>query len=539
VGWSDIGCYGGEIPTPHLDALAAGGLRFTQFYNTGRCCPTRASLLTGLYPHQAGIGHMMDDKSAQSGPGFEGDLNRRGLTIAEALKLAGYRAYALGKWHVTRHAKPQGPKHNWPLQRGFDRYYGTITGGGNYFDPAMLTRDNTPVAATADPEYRPEKFYYTDALSDNAARFVAEHRRDHADRPFFMFLAYTAAHWPLHAPDDEIARHHGKYDAGYEPVRRARWEKQRNLGLVDPRWAFPSAVGDWPGVDNKAWESRCMEVYAAQISRMDAGIGRLIEAIRQSGQLENTLVFYLQDNGACAENMRREADDRRAEKPTLPPLPKDHIFVDVRPKQTRDGWPMLGGRGVMPGPADTFLSYGAAWANVSNTPFRKYKHWVHEGGISTPLIVHWPEGIAARGGVRTQPAHLIDIMSTCLDVARVPYPAERGGQRLLPPEGRSLQPAFAGEPIDREALYWEHEGNRAVRVGDWKLVADGPGGPWELYDLGTDRTEMHDLASAQPDRVREMSALWETWARRANAIPWPWKPAYGEKPSARTAPAGR
>jgi hypothetical protein len=244
----------------------------------------------------------------------------------------------------------------------------------------------------------------------------------------------------------------------------------------------------------------------------------------------------MQDNGACAENMRREADDRRAEKPALPPLPKDHIFVDVRPKQTREGWPVIGGRGVMPGPADTFLSYGEAWANVSNTPFRKYKHWVHEGGISTPLIAHWPEGIGAHGELRAQPAHLIDIMSTCLDVAGAPYPAERGGQRLLPPEGRGLRGAFAGEKIDREALYWEHEGNRAVRVGDWKLVADGPAGPWELYDIRTDRSETRDLSAAQPDRVRDMSALWEAWARRANVIPWPWKPAYGEEPTAKAAP---
>jgi arylsulfatase len=238
----------------------------------------------------------------------------------------------------------------------------------------------------------------------------------------------------------------------------------------------------------------------------------------------------MQDNGGCAENIRRDSPGKRAAAPSLPPLGRDYLFTDVRPKQTRDGWPMLGGREVLPGPADTFISYGEAWAHVSNTPFRKYKHWVHEGGISTPLIVHWPGGIAGRGEFRTHPAHVIDIMSTCLDVAGAPFPTERDGQHLVPLEGRSLRPAFAGGTIQREAIYWEHEGNRAVRVGDWKLVADGPAGRWELYDLRADRGESRNLASSQPDRVKEMIALWEAWARRANALPWPWKPAYGTAP---------
>jgi arylsulfatase len=297
MGYSDIGCFGGEIKTPHLDKLAANGLRFTQFYNTGRCCPTRASLLTGLYPHQAGIGHMMNDRGHD---GYRGELNRHCVTIAEALRPAGYATYAVGKWHVTKHTQPDGPKFNWPLQRGFDRYYGTITGAGSFYDPGTLCRDNTLISPFADPEYQPEQYYYTDAISDHAVRFIDEHYHNpkaEPSKPFFLYVAYTCAHWPMHALPEDIARYRGKYNEGYQPVRDARMRRLAELGLIDGGWTMAPTVGDWEGVKHKKWEARCMEVYAAMISRMDRGIGQIVKQLEESGQLENTLIFFLQDNG--------------------------------------------------------------------------------------------------------------------------------------------------------------------------------------------------------------------------------------------------
>jgi len=525
MGYSDIGCYGSEIATPNLDRLAANGLRFTRFYNTARCCPTRASLLTGLYPHQAGIGHMMNDNHR---PGYRGDLNANCPTLAEVLRPAGYRTYATGKWHVTPGATREvlARTHNWPLQRGFDRFYGTILGAGNYFDPSALVRDNRLMTHLTDPEYKPDLFYYTDAISDNAARFIGDHVRDYAGQPFFLYVAYTAAHWPLQAKAADIAKYRGRYDAGYDSVRRARFARQRDLGVVPPGLALPDDARDWTKVKDKEWEIRCMEVYAAQIDCMDQGIGRIVRALETGGMFDNTLIFYLQDNGACAEATGRNPGAKRPPQASMPPMAPADIQVGSQPKQTRDGRPMRGGPGVMPGPDDTFLAYGEAWAHVSNTPFREYKHWVHEGGIATPLVVHWPSGIKDRNALRAQPGHLIDIMATCLEVAGASFPAEQAGQKTVPPEGRSLVPAFADKPLDRKFLFWEHEGNRAASDGKWKLVAKGPGGPWELYDLDTDRAEQHDLAAAQPERVRAMVAAWEEWGRRAHVLPWVSKPAY-------------
>ncbi len=492
MGFSDLGCYGGEINTPNLDQLAAGGVRFTQFYNTARCCPTRASLLTGLYPHQAGVGHMVDNRGRHKDlDGYVGDLSRSTVTIAEVLKTAGYGTYCVGKWHVTPVGGVGADKHNWPLQRGFDRYYGIIAGAANYFTPDSLTRDNTSIKADSDSDYKPEHYYLTDAFSDHAVRFVTEHARQKPDAPFFMYLAYTAAHWPLHAPESEIAKYKGVYDAGYEPIRRARFEKEKKLGLIDPKWDLSAQFGDWAGVTRKPWEARCMEVYAAQVDRMDQGVGKLVAALKSNGQFENTLILFLQDNGACAENPGRNPKKKDA----LPP---------------------------MPGPAETWIAYGEAWANVSDTPFRYYKHFVHEGGIATPLIAHWPSRIARRGELEQQPGHLIDIMATCVDIAGAQYPTRFGNDPIPPMEGRSLVPAFAGQPLQRDALFWEHEGNRALRVGKWKLVAKGPGGGWELYDMEADRTEMHDLSAAQPARVKELAEQWNKWAQRTHALPWPW-----------------
>ena len=522
MGFSDLGCYGGEIATPNLDALAANGVRFTQFYNCARCCPTRASLLTGLYPHQAGVGHMMDDKGK---PGYTGNLNTTCRTIAEVLKPAGYRNYAVGKWHVTRHTGQNGPKNNWPLGRGFDRFYGTIGGAGSYYDPSSLVRDHTMISPYADPEYKPATYYYTDAISHSAARFVGEHAKDHGGKPFFLYVAYTAAHWPMHALPEDIAKYNGKYDAGYEPIRQARFEKVAKLGLIDPKQGLSLQAEDWAKVADTRWEARGMEVYAAMVDRMDQGIGTLVAELKRTGQFDNTLILFLQDNGGCAEVQGRtgNANHPNIERPEKPPFPvmkpEEFAAAGSVPKQTRDGFPVRMGPKVMPGPDDTYVAYGRGWANVSNTPFREYKHWVHEGGISTPLVAHWPKGITTKGELRKQPGHLIDIAATCIDLAAATYPND-----ATPLEGKSLRPVFAGKPIERDAIYWEHERNRAVRVGDWKLVAK-QGQPWELYNLATDRIESTNMAATHPDKVKQFASKYDTWAKRALVEPRPDTPA--------------
>jgi arylsulfatase len=296
--------------------------------------------------------------------------------------------------------------------------------------------------------------------------------------------------------------------------------------LLDPRWLVSPQAGNWNEVQDKAWETRCMEVYAAMVDCMDQGIGRLIDSLHATGQFDNTLVLFLQDNGGCAEGMGRSGElNQRANAPALPPLAKDYLQPDMIPKQTRDGYPMRQGAGVMPGGADTYVGYGRDWANVSNTPFREYKHWQHEGGISSPLIAHWPTGIARAGQLESAPAHLIDIMATCVEIAGARYPADFAGERIQPLEGISLVPAFRGEELVRsQPIFWEHEGNRAMRSGDWKLVSKYPG-DWELYDIAADRSEMHNLAGDQPKRVKELSQLWSAWAERVGVLPWPLKAA--------------
>jgi arylsulfatase A-like enzyme len=517
MGYSDIGCYGGEINTPTLNGLAENGLRFTQFYNTGRCCPTRASLLSGLYPHQAGIGWMMTDRGHD---GYRGDLNRQCRTIAEMVRPAGYATYGVGKWHVTKHVDPGGPKHNWPLQRGFDRFYGTITGAGSFFDPGTLTRDNQNISPFTDPEYQPDQYYYTDAISDHAVRFINEHLKTEGhDKPFFMYVAYTAAHWPMHALERDISKYSGKYNAGYKAIRDQRAERVVELGLVDKNADVTPLVGDWEENANKEWEARCMEVYAAMIDSMDQGIGRIVTSLKERNEFENTLILFMQDNGGCQEGNGRRGDWKRPVAASLPVISPDAIRLDVVPKQNRAGVPTLTGPGVMPGPEDTYIAYGINWANVSNTPFREYKHFVHEGGVSTPLIAHWPSGIKRQGDLERQPGHLIDIAATVVDLAQADYPEQIGENSIKPLEGVSLVPAFDGKSLDRsQPIFWEHEGNRAIRDGQWKLVAK-ENEPWELYDMVTDRTEMHDLASKRPDLVKELSARWDQWAARANVLP--------------------
>jgi arylsulfatase A-like enzyme len=528
MGYSDIGCYGSEIKTPNLDRLAANGLRYTQFYNTARSCPTRASLLTGLYPHQAGIGHMVENRGNSS---YQGNLNENCVTIAQVLKSAGYSTYMAGKWHVT----PLLPdvknpdRHNWPLQRGFDRFFGTIHGAGSYFDPNSLVSGNTFIPAA-------ENFYYTDAISDTVVKYIHGHKDTN---PFFMYVAYTAAHWPLHALQKDIDKYKGLYDKGWDELRQTRYKRMLEMGLIKSEWPLSPANPDtpWDKVIKKEWNARCMEVYAAMIDDMDQGIGRIINSLKEEGKFENTVILFLQDNGACAENygLARQGDDTIKVNPdTLKPMKADQLQYDMEPLQTRDGRPVRVGRGVFPGGADTYISYDKAWANASNTPFRMYKHWTNEGGISTPLIVSWPNGISAKGEFRHQPGQLPDIMATLVDLAGARYPKELNGKRIIPMEGTSLTYSFKNDNIKSRKLFWEHEGNRAIRSGNWKLVSEAwpipatldsieilPVKLWELYNLETDRSELKNLADQYPDKVKEMAAEWQAWAVRVGAVPKP------------------
>jgi arylsulfatase len=509
MGFSDIGCYGGEIRTPNIDALAKGGVRFTQFYNTARCCPTRASLLTGLYPHQTGVGHMVDNPKPF--PGYAGDLNENCVTVAEVLKGSGYRTMMAGKWHVT---PVTGSKNNWPVQRGFDRFFGMIHGAANYWDPPTLTRDNSP----AEPW---ESFFFTDAIAANAVSYIEGAAAQQG--PFFLYTAFTAPHWPLHALPEDIERYRGRYRDGWDALREERRHRQNRFGIVDPRWPTTprdSRVPAWQEAPDKEWQQRRMEVYAAMVDRLDQGVGRIMEALRRTGQEQNTLVLFLADNGGCAEELGPKAKGL-------------HV-----PARTHDGRPVRVGNlpSIMPGPEDTYQSYGVPWANASNTPFRLYKHWVHEGGIATPLIACWP-GKARAGTISHEPGHLVDIMTTCVDVAGARYPNERRGHPVTAMEGVTLRSAFTGGKITRrEPIFWEHEGNRAVRSGRWKLVSRFPD-HWELFDMKADRTETNNLARRHPDHAERLAAQYEAWARRAQVLPWDKVQRATRKSACRTQPA--
>jgi arylsulfatase len=477
MGWSDISCYGSEIPTPSLDRLAANGIRFTQFYNTARCCPTRASILTGLYPHQIGVGHMVGDDGT---PGYRGRLNDQCVTLAEVLRGGGYFTAMTGKWHV-------GQEHGVvPWQRGFDHSLNAPAGGFYYAggNKARLFLNGKELAN--DDPVLPKNWYITDLWTDFALRFIDESLP--TKKPFFLYLAHNAPHFPLQAPAEDIAKFRGKYLIGWDKLREERHKRQIAAGLVDKAWAMslrPPEVKPWDqcSAEEKDRFDLIMAIYAAVVAHMDASVGRLVEGLQKRGLLDNTLILFLSDNGGNAES---------------------------GPNGTLKGDPPGG-------PASTVFC-GQSWATLQNTPFRRYKHYNHEGGISTPLIAHWPAGIPARGELRHQPGHLIDIMATCADVGAAPYPKEFNGKPILPMEGTSLVPAFTNKPLPRDALYWEHEGNAAVRVGDYKLVRKGGGGQWELYDLVKDRTELGDLAGQMPDKVKELAAKWNAWAERCHVL---------------------
>jgi arylsulfatase A-like enzyme len=472
LGFSDLGCYGSEIRTPHLDRMAREGIRFTNFYNTARCCPTRASLLTGLYPHQAGVGHMDADRGLSS---YQGFLNDRCVTIAEALGRRGYRTYMSGKWHIGFE------RGHWPLDRGFDRYFGLISGACNYFrlgPGRQMALDNESYTPPA------EGFYMTDAFTDHAVSYIRENGRGAA--PFFLYVAYTAPHFPLHALPEDIARYRGRYLIGWDELRQRRYKRLIELGLIDSDWRLSprnEEVPAWEDVaDKEAWDLK-MAVYAAQIDRMDQGIGEILRALDDMGIEDNTLVMFLSDNGGAA------------------------AAIDA------------GKPGAPAGDPDSYMSYHRPWANASDTPFRLFKQWVHEGGISTPCIVRWPAVIKDGGRITHEVAHVIDIMATCLDVAGVEYPSSYHGTRTTPLEGVSVAPVLRGVPWKgHDYLFWEHVGHRAVRHGKWKLVAER-GREWELYDLQADRSELENLAAEKPDRVKELAGQYRRWAERCGVVP--------------------
>jgi arylsulfatase len=483
LGYSDLGCYGGEIQTPHLDGLARGGLRFTQFYNTARCWPSRAAILTGYYAQQVRRDIVLDVPS-----GITGTRPRWAKLLPDILKPLGYRSYHSGKWHVD----------GMPLAGGFDRSY-YVENVGRYFHPRVHYEDDRLL-----PPVELETGYYeTVAIADHAVKYLREHAASHADRPFFVYVAFNAPHFPLQALPEDIDRYRTRYRAGWDVVRAERWKRIQELGLVHgrlpnvereigPPYHHPDALKalgpnevnrpvPWATLSNeqRQFQAIKMALHAAMVDRLDREIGRLLDQLRAMEAWDDTLIFFLSDNGASAEIMVRDDGHDPA---------------------------------ASPGSAASHLCLGPGWSTVSNTPFRRHKTWVHEGGIATPFIVSWPRGISSRGGLRHNQGHVIDLVPTIREVAGVPRAATEGEQQLAvpPPPGKSLVPVFARDrAVTHEDLWWEHEGNRAVRVGDWKLVAAGREGPWELYDLATDRTETQNLAAQHPEKVRALALRWQ------------------------------
>jgi len=405
---------------------------------------------------------------------------------------------------------------SWPTRRGFDTHIGTIAGVGSYFDPWSLVHDLTPITP---PNLK--GFYYTDFITETACKTITDSAN--AKNPFFLYVAYTAPHWPMQARESDIARYADTYKVGWDELRQRRYRRLIELGIIKPSWplsprpteAHGVTIRSWSDAPNKDWEARRMAVYAAMIDRMDQGIGRLIETLSANHLDDNTLVIFLSDNGGCAEVVQRN-------------------WYDI-PTKTRDGRPIAVGNDphVMPGDETTFQSVGPAWANASNTPFRRFKHFTEEGGISTPLIVRWPGKVDRAGALEPAVGHVIDLVPTCLEAASVSYPTSLKGRDLTPLAGMSLWPAIRGQPMSGRPLFWEHEGNRAVRVGPWKLLAAHQE-PWQLYDLESDRTESHDLATEHPEKTAELRQLYDAWAHRIGVAPWPIKPA--TRPSTESLP---
>jgi arylsulfatase len=480
MGYSDAGCYGGEIATPNLDALAKNGLRFTQFYNTSRCWPSRAAILTGYYAQQVRRDTVPGVRS-----GGQGVRPAWARLLPEMLQPLGYRSYHSGKWHVDGK----------PLENGFDHSY-SLNDHNRHFTPQQHTEDDKPLP----PVDAKAGYYSTTAIADHAIKCLKEHAAKYSDKPFFEFLAFTSPHFPLHAPPEDIARYSKTYLAGWDAMREERWKRIHELKIsgtplsaierdVGPPYHFPDALKKlgpnelnrplpWKDLTaaQREFQAKKMAIHAAMVDRMDREIGRVIAQLRAMGALDNTLVFFLSDNGASAEIMvRGDGHDPHAEC----------------------------------GTGATFLSIGPGWSSLANTPFRRHKTWVHEGGISTSFIVHWPKGIAARGELRHTPGHVIDLVPTILEAVNGKRPEKWDGQPVPPAPGKSLVPLFAKDgTVAHDSLWWLHEGNAALRVGDWKIVATGKNTPWELYDLGSDRAETRDLAKVRPEKARELIGIW-------------------------------
>jgi arylsulfatase len=489
LGFSDIGCYGSEVPTPNLDKLASKGVRFTQFYNTPRCSPTRAALLTGLYSQEAGMG-WLDNKVEPKSRGFHGKLLPRCVTIAEVLRDAGYFTAMTGKWHLgQQNGTP-------PWTRGFMRSLNSRF--GEVYFPKEDDRPGTGMLYLNGREIRKDSpelgkdWYSADLFVDWGLKFVDEARAE--KKPFFLYIAQGTVHFPLRAPEDVIAKYRGKYIDGWDKMREVRHAKQLQMGIVDAKWPLSPRPDDSPAWDTRAPDRKkrfdeMMATYAAMIECLDRSTGRLVAGLKERGMLDDTLIVFLSDNGGNAE-----------------------------------GGPAGTTRG--PGPIGSPQSYvllGMNWATLANTPFRRYKHFTHEGGIASPFIAHWPHGISAdrNGTLEKQPAHVIDLMATAVDLTGAKYPTTFKGNAILPMEGTSLRPAFEGKQLGRERpIFWEHEGNKAVRDGEWKLVQKWRG-PWELYDMEADRTELHDVIAEHPDVSSKLQAAWKEWEKRAYADPWP------------------
>jgi len=513
MGFSDVGCYGGEIQTPNLDRLAANGLRFTQFYNCARCCPTRASLLTGQYPHKVGL--------ARNGR----SLTRNGITIAEALKRAGYQTAMVGKWHlsVTRtlsdkklHQEwldhqhdpgyPFAPLETYPVNRGFDKHYGVIWGVINHFDPFSLVEGTEAIKTV------PDNYYFTDAITDKAIQYINKFGK--SDKPFFLYVAHCAPHWPLHASPQDIAKYKDTYKDGWHKLRKERYERQLKMGLFEKEnTSLPPIQGEervgakWNKLSEKEkeYQIKKMAVHAAMVDRVDQSLGRILKALQEAGQMDNTIIFFLSDNGASPETPRVPGYDRTG--------------------QMRDGRKVIYKTKAQDVPLDILgseLSYagiGGPWASASNTPYRYWKKESFEGGCHTPLIILWPKGLKTKpGSVTEEVGHVIDVMPTCLELAGVSYPDKYDGHALTSLDGKSLLPVFEGGKREgHDKLFFEHLGGRAVRMGDWKLVAL-ENRPWELYNLADDQTETKNLADEYPQRVRMMSKEWEGWAQRIGLV---------------------
>ncbi|MEI6807149.1 MAG: arylsulfatase, partial [bacterium] len=456
------------------------------FYNTARCCPSRAALLTGLYSHQSGVGHMTENNGV---PGYQGHLNDKCVTIAEVLRPAGYFTAMSGKWHVGHQ---EGGR---PVDRGFDRSLNAAAGGFYYGNSKRAELFLNGKAIANDDPALPKNWYSTDLWTDYGIKFIDEALAQ--KKPFYLHLCHNAPHFPLQAPQDEIAKFRGKFKTGWDKFREQRHAKQIELGIMDKSWPLssrPEQVKAWDRLSAGEQDrfDHIMAIYAAVVAHMDTAVGRLVEALKSRGILDNTLILFMSDNGGNAEG---------------------------GPNGTLEG--------NQPGSKDSTVFCGQSWATLENTPLRRYKHFNHEGGISTPLIAHWPARIKDGGTLRQQPGHLIDIMATCVDVAGAKYPVEFKGKSILPMEGTSLVDAMSGKPVKERTLYWEHEGNAAVRVGDWKLVRLGRNGVWELYDLKTDRTELKNLEAEKPGITRDLAGKWEVWAERAQVKPYP---GGGKKP---------